>query len=83
MTKPVPNKAQLDALQSFANRHGRTWKTELVRLWNKDRKPSEQDALLQQVRNEFGPEYLYAARCTIRPQKEKNHELETSSSSWW
>lgn len=78
MTKPRPNKAQTKALQAFANRHGRRWKTELVRLWGMDRPPSKQDALLQQVRNEFGPEYLYAARCAIRPQKEKNHELEMS-----
>ena len=80
MTKPVPNKDQLRALRAFADRHGRRWKAELLRLWAKDRSPSGQDALLQQVRNEFGPEYLYSVRCR-RLIQGVSHELETRSSS--
>lgn len=50
---------QVDALQRFAAKHGRTWKCRLVEAWmrgNDDRLPD--GGLLRQVRNQLGTKWL-------------------------
>lgn len=50
---------QLDALQRFAAKHGRTWKCRLVEAWmqgNDDRLTD--GGLLRQVRNQLGTKWL-------------------------
>ena len=56
----TPTPEQLAALQEFAEMHGRYWKACLKASWqlgysNRD-KPLV--PLLQQIRNQFGPEWL-------------------------
>lgn len=64
-----PNQAQLAALQAFATKHGAQWKNKLESAWIKgsdDREP--EGALLRQVRNQFGPEWLRGDSNPIKPQ---------------
>lgn len=49
-----PNPDQLAALQQYATIHGRRWKSDLGDLWQSGRA----NAVLQSVRNEFGPSWL-------------------------
>ncbi len=54
---------QMDALQQFAYRNGRTWKSQLNRAWmtgcySEYEGGSQYASALQQVRNEFGPTWL-------------------------
>ena len=57
-----PNTEQLEALQQFAHRNGRTWKSVLRQAWMTGQYPVDCDCydsnLLQQVRNAFGPSWL-------------------------
>lgn len=58
-----PSTDQLNALKMFAEANGRTWKSELRRLWangayNYAVLGGADPALLQQVRNSFGPSWL-------------------------
>lgn len=53
---------QKAALKRFKERHGRYWKNELRKKWIGI--PSHysygvDEPLLQQIRNQFGPEWLY------------------------
>jgi hypothetical protein len=49
----------LSALQRFAARHGRKWKSKLLLLWETGADSRDVDGpLLRRVRNEFGPTWL-------------------------
>lgn len=63
-----PTVEQLQALQRFATRSGHQWKTHLRRLWECDTIGLDA-SLLRQVRNEFGPGWLYGTGCKIKPAK--------------
>lgn len=66
--KPLPNPAQLAALQRYANGHGRTWKSQLSQAWSLGRDECEPDgALLRQVRNVFGPGWLLSKANPVKP----------------
>jgi hypothetical protein len=57
--KNTPNAEQIKALRSYAEAHGRTWKSQLHDTWMTGRYDSSDDSMnLQQVRNEFGPSWL-------------------------
>lgn len=53
---------QLNALRTFANANGRTWKANLRQAWMTGRYDDyagvERSDLLQQIRNQFGPSWL-------------------------
>lgn len=51
----VPNPKQYQALIDFAAKHGRSWKRKLNHDWSHSTNTSP---LLQQVRNQFGPNWL-------------------------
>jgi hypothetical protein len=58
-----PTPEQWEALKAFAAEHGRTWKAQLRDAWMTGQYPcvtrqADQDGLLQQVRNTFGPRWL-------------------------
>lgn len=58
-----PNEEQLDALRTFAKRHGRQWKSALVNAWAAGSDASEPNGhLLRQLRNRLGPEWLVGFR---------------------
>jgi hypothetical protein len=62
--KNTPSPEQLAAIRRFAERHGRTWKSALNAAWMRvaydfTARESGDDALLQQVRNNFGPSWLH------------------------
>jgi len=62
-----PSPAQLTAVRGFALRHGRTWKATLREAWFSGRYPDEDrddNGLLQQLRNQFGPAWLNGYRLT-------------------
>lgn len=72
MDNPTPE--MLAALQSFANREGRAWKSTLSVLWGNGRDYYEPEgAELHSVRNEMGPTWLFDV-CTIKPQQAANVE---------
>lgn len=52
------------ALDRFREAHGRNWKSKLSSLWSsgKDESYPQDGALLRQVRNDFGPEWLASAK---------------------
>lgn len=52
--KPEPTPQQLDALYRFRAANGGYWKAKLRDLWLTERCPP----LLQQVRNQLGPQWL-------------------------
>ena len=58
--RPTPE--QMVALTEFAERYGRTWKSQLNKMWMDGYSRVEQQTgkthLLQQVRNTFGPSWL-------------------------
>ena len=58
----LPSVEQIEALKRFADQQGRTWKEELKSAWMTGIYPrpskSGDTALLQQVRNKKGPEWL-------------------------
>jgi len=57
-----PTDEQIEALQRFANTHGRTWKSKLVDAWISGRDEHMPDGgLLRQVRNQLGPCWLKKA----------------------
>lgn len=67
--KLVPNEAQLAALQRLADRCGRPWKSVLSAMWSNGKDDRGEDgALLRQVRNEFGPQWLYSSSNQVVPQ---------------
>lgn len=49
-----PTEDQWNALVAYAAEHGRTWKSQLLKDWER----SAAGELLQQVRNTFGPRWL-------------------------
>lgn len=51
----VPNPEQYKALQEYAAKHGRPWKSDLNAAWSSR---TDTPPLLQQVRNRFGPTWL-------------------------
>jgi hypothetical protein len=54
-----PTTEQINAVIHFARYHGRYWKAELSGCWITGHYPSGVDSCyLQQVRNQFGPEWL-------------------------
>ena len=65
-TKTELTAEQLAALRTFAHQHGRTWKAVLRDAWFSGNYPhsadENSDALLQQVRNTFGPSWLLSFR---------------------
>ena len=63
-----PSPAQLAALQRYADTCGRGWKRMLSTAWETGQDAREPDGpLLRQVRNEYGPQWLYSKANTIRP----------------
>lgn len=58
----TPTIEQLDALKTFANANGRTWKSNLRQAWMtgrySDYPGTDRSDLLQQIRNGFGPSWL-------------------------
>ena len=60
---------QQAALQRFADRCGRPWKSVLAGMWANGTDAEGADgALLRQVRNEFGPLWLYSKNNTVKPK---------------
>jgi len=56
-----PTVEQWEALKAYAAEHGRTWKAQLRNEWMNACQgigDLDQQALLQQVRNTFGPRWL-------------------------
>lgn len=65
-----PDQAQLAALARYAKRHGRAWKFKLGGAWRTGSySPADETdkALLQQVRNQHGPEWLSSKQNPITP----------------
>jgi hypothetical protein len=67
MPKTYPTVEQIEALRQFARANGRRWKSELNHLWyngayNRAVLGGADPALLQQVRNSFGPSWLVRFR---------------------
>ena len=59
MAKHEPTPEQLKALLTYASNNGRFWKRLLRHAWETGDYQAEDDtALLQQVRNSFGPSWL-------------------------
>ena len=70
MTKRLaPTEDQAQALQRFADTHGRTWKAQLAEHWSSARQDEcgEDVTLLRQVRNALGPSWLFRS-CKIAPR---------------
>ena len=68
-----PNQVQLASLKRFADEHGRTWKDELSSAWQTGNYHGSKDyGSLQQIRNQFGGEWLFSPVCTIKPAEEKH-----------
>lgn len=71
---PTPTAADLDALQAFADAHGRKWKEELSMVYWYNARPwrgvsgndQNMGSTLHAIRNNFGPTWLYNI-CTIKP----------------
>ena len=57
---------QLAALQRFANKFGRNWKSHLLQIWQNDYIGPDAP-VLRQVRNELGLTWLRGRQCGIRP----------------
>lgn len=54
-----PNAEQLEALKTYASKHGRSWKQELLNDWLSGKDAHHPNGhLLRQVRNQFGPTWL-------------------------
>lgn len=64
MNANKPNREQIAALKTFAAAHGRNWKSELSRYWfsgwGEYGYERAEVAYLQQLRNQFGPQWLRA-----------------------
>jgi len=62
VTKYSLSLAQLNALRTFANVNGRSWKCELNDAWMtgryRDYNGADDEGSLQQIRNAFGPSWL-------------------------
>ncbi len=57
------------ALQRFADLCGRQWKSVLTGMWGKGSDIEGTDgALLRQVRNQFGPAWLYSKDNPVKPR---------------
>lgn len=62
----------LQALQSYAANHGRTWKSSLRQCWMTGQYgPSDASNHLQQIRNSFGPSWLVKFRLPAMTDKPK------------
>jgi len=68
--KPTPTAEQIAAVKTFAAKHGRNWKMALRFAWSTGHYPfpsiAPEPALLQQLRNDFGPRWLMAFRLENR-----------------
>ena len=68
--KPTPTADQLAAVKAFAGKYGRNWKAALRFSWETGNYPfapmANESALLQQLRNQFGPRWLNAFRLENR-----------------
>ena len=75
ISEPViegPSQEQLAALQRYATSRGRCWKQELNIAWMNGADAREDDGcFLRQVRNDFGPSWLYSKRNPIKPKKSR------------
>ena len=63
--KAEPNAEQWQAVKAFAAKHGRNWKAALRAEWMdacQGITDPDQQALLQQVRNQLGPRWLASVR---------------------
>ncbi len=76
----TPDAKQLGAVLAFQTAHGDEWKDKLSTSWghgNYRGVDSSQAALLQQVRNQFGPEWLEAVKAedliVVEPINEGQH----------
>lgn len=62
MTKYMLSPEQLNALRTFANANGRSWKSSLNVAWSTGRyddyNGTDDYGALQQIRNTFGPSWL-------------------------
>jgi hypothetical protein len=68
MKEPTPEMTA--ALQAFADKYGRRWKTELITRWMNGRDDYEpMGSYLRQVRNQFGPTWLMDKCNHIKPAK--------------
>jgi len=64
----LPTNEELESLQMFANKYGRTWKRKLVTAWETGRDTNEDGSyLLRRVRNRFGGHWLFSKHNTVRP----------------
>lgn len=62
-----PTPEQIEALQAFADKYGRTWKRTLGDKWMNGRDADEPKGyLLRQVRNQLGPTWLFD-KCKVKP----------------
>lgn len=67
-----PTQEQLAALQAFATKHGKQWKSKLVSAWLSGSDEVEPEGgLLRQVRNQFGHEWLYGKSNPVEPKAPK------------
>jgi hypothetical protein len=67
--------AEIEALQAFANAHGKRWKEVLsctywynARIWRDCHGDDVHGSMLHGIRNEFGSEWLLDV-CKIQPEK--------------
>lgn len=75
-----PSQPQLAALQRFADARGRKWKSFLSFEWLQD--ITDDDAgLLRQVRNQFGPTWLFSKDNPIRPSPKANRSSPSRSAA--
>ena len=75
-TYRAPTTEETNALQAFANAHGRRWKDELgnvywynARIWTGP--VPGMGHVLHAIRNEFGPTWLFN-HCKIKPARRAN-----------
>ena len=58
-----PDAGQIAALQAYAGRNGRCWKSKLNHAWMTGRDEWEpESARLRSIRNQFGPTWLFNFR---------------------
>jgi hypothetical protein len=70
MPRHLPSIEQKEALQAFANRFGKSWKTALMEKWYKGTDVNEPEGtMLREIRNLYGARWLSAYR-GVKPIKE-------------
>ncbi len=83
MENNKPTAEQIQALVTFANANGRTWKSNLRHCWEAGcydlHSGTERMDLLQQIRNSFGPSWLVRFRLpSAKPEGLEGLELTNS-----